>query len=198
MAADSCFFLGWHISYTAIHTDWSPGASVTILAMLLAVHNLYPSLRPYTEPFFQLQYYQPNTGLYTQGWDDIYFVICSAIGFTAVRAIAIDWVFWPMGRRWGLKRKASIRLAEQAWMAIYYGFFWSCGMVRFLFTSAENKGTYPLIYFPLLVSLVSFQLLARFQGSLVRLAVARNDRFHEVVSSYAVVVLDAAAFGDPR
>ncbi|KAJ9408505.1 hypothetical protein DTO045G8_3798 [Paecilomyces variotii] len=104
------------------------GASVTILAMLLAVHNLYPSLRPYTEPFFQLQYYQPNTGLYTQGWDDIYFVICSAIGFTAVRAIAIDWVFWPMGRRWGLKRKASIRLAEQAWMAIYYGFFWSCGM----------------------------------------------------------------------
>jgi acyl-CoA-dependent ceramide synthase len=97
--------------------------------MLMAVHNLYPSLRPYTAPFFQLSYYQPDTGFYVQGWDDIYFVFSSGIGFTAVRAITIDWVFRPIARRSGLKKKASIRFAEQAWMALYYGFFWAYGMV---------------------------------------------------------------------
>ncbi|KAL2013953.1 hypothetical protein VTN00DRAFT_1478 [Thermoascus crustaceus] len=105
------------------------GISVTILAMLLAVHNLYPSLRPYTAPFFQLSYYQPSKGVYIQGWDDIYYVIGSAIGFTAVRAIAIDWIFRPLARWAGLKKKKpSLRFAEQAWLLVYYGFFWSYGM----------------------------------------------------------------------
>lgn len=101
--------------------------------MLLAVHNLYPSLRPYTAPFFQLSYYQPSKGVYIQGWDDIYYVIGSAIGFTAVRAIAIDWIFRPIARSAGLKKKKpSLRFAEQAWLLVYYGFFWTCGMVSFL------------------------------------------------------------------
>lgn len=104
------------------------GISVTILAMIFAVHNLYPSLRPYTAPFFQLSHYQPSEGLYVQGWDDIYYVIGSAIGFTAVRAVAIDWIFRPIARYGGLKRKPSIRFAEQAWLLVYYGFFWSFGM----------------------------------------------------------------------
>jgi len=99
--------------------------------MIFAVHNLYPSLRPYTAPFFQLSHYQPSKGLYVQGWDDIYYVIGSAIGFTAVRAVAIDWIFRPIARYGGLKRKPSIRFAEQAWLLVYYGFFWSFGMVSF-------------------------------------------------------------------
>lgn len=97
--------------------------------MLLAVHNLYLSLRPYTTPFFQLSYYSPSQGVYVQGWDDIYFVASSAIAFTAIRAIAIDWVFRPAGMVAGLKEKTSVRFAEQAWMGLYYGVFWSYGMV---------------------------------------------------------------------
>lgn len=102
---------------------------MTILAMLLACHNLYPSLRPYTAPFFQLSYYHPSQDVYVQGLDDIYFVISSALVFTAIRAIAIDWVFRPIARKAGLKRKASVRFAEQGWLGVYYGFFWSFGMV---------------------------------------------------------------------
>ena len=106
------------------------GISLTIMAMLLACHNLYPSLRPYTTPFFQLSYYQPSQGVYVQGWNDIYFVISSAIAFTAIRAIALDWVLQPLARKAGLKRKASVRFAEQGWLWLYYGFFWTFGMVR--------------------------------------------------------------------
>ena len=98
--------------------------------MLLAVHHLYPSLRPYTAPFFQLSYYQASQGIYVQGWDDIYFVASSAIAFTAIRAIVIDWVLRPIAMHAGLKRKASVRFAEQGWMWLYYAFFWTFGMVR--------------------------------------------------------------------
>lgn len=98
--------------------------------MLLAVHHLYPSLNPYTAPFFQLSYYQPTTGDYVQGWDDIYFIASSAIAFIAIRAIVIDWILQPLAQSCGLKRKASVRLAEQGWLCLYYGFFWSLGMVR--------------------------------------------------------------------
>lgn len=97
--------------------------------MLLAIHNLYPSLRPYTTPFFQLSHYSPSQGAYVQGPDDVHFVFSSMIAFTAIRAIAIDWIFRPIARYAGLKKKASIRFAEQAWLAVYYGVFWSLGMV---------------------------------------------------------------------
>ncbi|KAK1138663.1 hypothetical protein N8T08_002095 [Aspergillus melleus] len=104
------------------------GISLTTLSMLLAVHHLYPSLSPYTTPFFQLSYYQPESGLYIQGWDDIYFVASAAIAFTAIRAIAIDWVFHPFARHAGLKKKAAVRFAEQGWQWIYYGFFCTFGL----------------------------------------------------------------------
>lgn len=105
------------------------GISLTILAMLVAVHNLYPSLSTYTAPFFELSYYQPSQGLYTQGWNDIYFVISSIVTFTAVRAIAIEWVLQPLARKAGLKKKAALRFGEQGWLIMYDGFFWSFGMV---------------------------------------------------------------------
>lgn len=97
--------------------------------MLLALHNLYPSLRPYTQPFFELSYHDPATGQYVQGWDDVYFVMSAALAFTAVRAIAIEWILIPLARRAGLKRKGSIRFAEQGWQAVYYGFIWALGLV---------------------------------------------------------------------
>lgn len=101
--------------------------------MLLAVHNLYPALRPFTSPFFQLSYYQPAKGVYLQGLNDVYFVASSAIAFTAIRAMAIDWVFQPLACRAGLKKKAALRVAEQGWLWVYYGFFWTFGMVSSAF-----------------------------------------------------------------
>ncbi|KKK15718.1 hypothetical protein P175DRAFT_0535389 [Aspergillus ochraceoroseus IBT 24754] len=104
------------------------GISLTILSMLLAVHHLYPSLSPYTTPFFQLSYYQASQGLYVQGVNDVYFVASSIVAFTAIRAIAIEWGLQPMAQRWGLKRKASIRFSEQGWQFLYYSFSWAFGM----------------------------------------------------------------------
>ena len=98
------------------------------MAMLLAVHNLYPSLKPYTASFFQLSHKQPS-GVYTQGWDDVYFVAGVMVGFTAIRAICIEWILQPAAMQLGLKRKASIRFAEQGWQVIYYLGFWLYGMV---------------------------------------------------------------------
>lgn len=105
--------------------------------MLLALHNLYPSLRPYTQPFFELSYYDPSTNQYVQGSDDVYFVISAALALTAIREIAIKWIFRPLARYAGLKQKGSIRFAEQGWQATYYGFIWAMGLVRF---TAEKSG----------------------------------------------------------
>ncbi|KAJ5176397.1 uncharacterized protein N7482_002274 [Penicillium canariense] len=104
------------------------GISLTILAMLLALHNLYPSLRPFTQPFFELSYHDSASNTYVQGWNDAYFVVSATLALTAARAIIIEWVIQPLGRSWGLKRKAALRLAEQGWLALYYGFIWTIGL----------------------------------------------------------------------
>lgn len=106
------------------------GISMTILAMLLALHNLYPSLRPYTQPFFQLSYYDAASNSYVQGWEDVYFVFSAAVALTGIRAIVIEWMIQPMARSAGLKRKQAVRVAEQGWNAMYYSFIWGVGMVR--------------------------------------------------------------------
>jgi acyl-CoA-dependent ceramide synthase len=106
------------------------GISMTTLAMLLALHNLYPSLRPYTQPFFQLSYYDAASNSYVQGWEDVYFVFSAAVALTGIRAIVIEWMIQPMARSAGLKRKQAVRVAEQSWNAMYYSFIWGVGMVR--------------------------------------------------------------------
>jgi very-long-chain ceramide synthase len=107
------------------------GISLTILSTLLAAHNLYPSVQSFTAPFFQMSYYHPETGLYTQGYDDVYFVFSAFLAFTAVRGICMDWIFNPLSRYCGLKKKTSVRVAEQAWLVCYDLTYWSYGMVSF-------------------------------------------------------------------
>ena len=89
----------------------------------------YSPARALTRPFFELSYYNPSTETYVQGWDDLYFVIGWIVIFTAARAVAIDRLFIPIARQAGLKRKACIRFAEQGWLLLYYGVFWTLGMV---------------------------------------------------------------------
>lgn len=112
--------------------------------MLLALHNLYPSLRPYTQPFFQLSYYDPASNQYLQGWDDVYFVVSAALALTAIRAISIEWILQPLARRSGLKRKGSIRIAEQGWQVMYYSFIWATGLVCCDYYTRLNEYGYGL------------------------------------------------------
>lgn len=76
-----------------------------------------------------MSYYHPESGKYKQGLDDVYFVISAVFAFTAVRGICLDWIFTPLARHAGMKKKASVRFAEQAWLVCYDLTYWSYGMV---------------------------------------------------------------------
>ncbi|THC97655.1 hypothetical protein EYZ11_002881 [Aspergillus tanneri] len=91
------------------------GLSLTLIATLLSIHSLYPSLQPYTAPFFQLSYYNAVQNTYRPGGKDISLVVSAALVLTAVRAVAIEWILQPLARRVGLKTKAALRVAEQGW-----------------------------------------------------------------------------------
>lgn len=127
------------MTWAKITADCFLGIALTLISILLTIHNLYPMARSHTAPFFLLSYYQPSQGVYVQGWDDIYFVIGSIVCFTAYRAIAIEWIFMPLAERAGLKKKACIRFAEQGWQLVYFGVFWSLGMVCREFLLAPGK-----------------------------------------------------------
>ncbi|KAF9887597.1 sphingosine N-acyltransferase lag1 [Aspergillus nanangensis] len=177
------------------------GIALTVLSMLLAVHHLYPSLRPYTSPFFELSYYQPAQGVYVQGWDDIYFVASSAIAFTAIRAITIDWILRPLAQRVGLKRKASVRFAEQGWLWLYYGFFWTFGMYiwssssywmdfRAIFTEWPARGVSGTMKWYLLVQL-SFWVQQIF---VVNLEERRKDYYQMFIHHILTSALLSSAY----
>ncbi|EEA27924.1 hypothetical protein TMatcc_003775 [Talaromyces marneffei ATCC 18224] len=120
------------------------GISLTTLSTLLAAHTLYPSVQSFTAPFFQMSYYHPESGKYKQGWDDVYFVISAVFAFTAVRGICLEWIFTPLGRYAGMKRKASVRFAEQAWLVCYDLTYWSYGM--YLWSNSSYWGDFKVIW----------------------------------------------------
>ncbi|KAK2861381.1 hypothetical protein FQN49_004254 [Arthroderma sp. PD_2] len=123
---------GSRVSKDASWREWvvanQIGGSLSILATILAVHTFVPALRAYTTPYLELPHYRAETGKYTQGLDDVYFVISSMLGFTATRAIVIDWLFYPIATQLGLRHKQAVRFAEQGWLLVYYLAFWSYGM----------------------------------------------------------------------
>ena len=52
------------------------------------------------------------------------------ISFTGLRVAVMDYVLVPLAQNSGIaKKKKKVRFAEQAWVLIYYGSFWSLGMV---------------------------------------------------------------------
>ena len=77
-----------------------------------------------------MSYYNEATGRFALGWDDIFFVFYWIIVFTGMRCAVMDYVLTPAAAWAGIeKKKARVRFAEQAWILLYYGAFWSCGMV---------------------------------------------------------------------
>lgn len=103
---------------------------MNLLLLLFMVHATLPRARPTTRKFFELSYYQEDTGRYKQGWDDMAFVGFWLIIFTGLRVVVMDYILKPLAERGGvLKKKDKIRFAEQGWLLVYCSFFWSLGMV---------------------------------------------------------------------
>ena len=97
--------------------------------MLFFVHIFSPHARHHTSKFFQISYYNPKTGTYALGWDDIFFVFYWIIVFTGARCATMDYLLTPVAAWAGLsKKKMKMRFAEQTWIILYYGTFWGTGM----------------------------------------------------------------------
>jgi len=97
--------------------------------MLFFTHSLFPATRHHTQKFFKISYYNPTTGTFALGWDDIFFVFYWIIVFTGVRCGVIDYALIPTAARLGVDgRKKRIRFAEQAWILIYPTASWCTGM----------------------------------------------------------------------
>lgn len=96
--------------------------------MLFFIHTFVPSARHHTQKFFRISYYNPTTGTFALGWDDIFFVFYWIIVFTGLRCAVMDYVLIPLASPLGLKRrKPKVRFAEQAWTVIYYTISFSTG-----------------------------------------------------------------------
>src|SRR4051812_22795061 len=105
--------------------------SLALISTTVFLHTLHEPSRKSTQKFLRLSYSSPSSdGTYTQGIDDIYFVLAWVVNFTALRAISIDWILTPLGRYMGVEKKNHLRFAEQGWLVLYYGTFWTLGMVR--------------------------------------------------------------------
>jgi acyl-CoA-dependent ceramide synthase len=107
------------------------GLSFNLLALLFLAHTFIPKARPHTYKFFSLSYYNDETGKYGVGIDDGSLIAFFVVLFTGLRAGFIDHILKPLGKGLGLKSaKEALRFSEQAWLILYYGIFWSLGMVR--------------------------------------------------------------------
>lgn len=126
-------------------------------------------------------------------------MISAALALTAVRAIAIEWILIPVARRAGLKRKGSIRFAEQGWQAVYYGFIWAVGLVWTRWTTPwKESRVWLTIGLLLIVPVEKLLLLVRLQCRLDRMARSPTFGPHEMVSSRGAVFPGAADLHDPR
>lgn len=109
------------------------GFAFNLIALLFLTHMSMSKARPYTSKFFTLSHYNPNTGKYAAGHDDLFFMTFCIVLFSGLRAGVMDYVLAPLARMWGLSKKKEVtRFAEQGWMLIYYSVFWPLGMVCFL------------------------------------------------------------------
>ena len=118
------------------------GISVSLLSALFLAHSSYPNARHHTRKFFQISYYNPKTGNFALGWDDIFFVFYWIVVFTGMRCAVMDYILTPAASWAGIrKKKVRTRFAEQAWILLYPGVFWFIGMVNNPSLILSNKLT---------------------------------------------------------
>ena len=99
--------------------------------MLLGLtHMCFPRARRHTRKFFELSYYNPESGEYCAGWNDAFMVFYWIVIFTGLRAAIMDYVLMPFAKMLGVKTaRDQTRFVEQAWLLVYYSVFWTLGMV---------------------------------------------------------------------
>ncbi|EHY59147.1 Sphingosine N-acyltransferase lag1 [Exophiala dermatitidis] len=109
--------------------DHQIAISANLISMLFFVHIFFPSARHHTQKFFRISYYNPLTGMFALGWDDIFFVFYWIIVFSGLRCAVMDYFLAPLASALGIKKKKpKVRFAEQAWLLLYYSISWSVGM----------------------------------------------------------------------
>ncbi len=99
------------------------------MLFVTSLHALSTQSRIHTRRFLQLSYPSRAEHTYTQGLEDVYFVFAWVINFTALRAISIEHILQPLAGPLGVAPKNRLRFAEQGWLVLYYGYFWTLGMV---------------------------------------------------------------------
>lgn len=113
------------------------GIVFNLVLLLYLTQLMIPRARPFTRPFLWLSHYNPATGKYAVGFNDIYYVTYYLVLFTGLRDGLMNGVLGPLGRRWGISTaKDEARFAEQTWMICYYCFFWPLGVVCCRFSSS--------------------------------------------------------------
>jgi len=110
------------------------GLSLNLILLLSLTHLIFPRARPHTRLFLEMSYYNPVEKNYTQGWDDMYVVCFWIVALTGIRVAVMDYVLKPIARYGGIdSKKSQTRFAEQGWLCVYATFFWSLGMVGYIF-----------------------------------------------------------------
>lgn len=101
-----------------------------MIALVFLAHVCIPKARPHTLKFFTLSYYNPATDAYAAGSDDWYFIMFCVILVTGLRAGFMENILAPLAKYCGINKKKDVtRFSEQAWLLVYYGFFWPIGLV---------------------------------------------------------------------
>lgn len=101
--------------------------------LLFLTHLCFPRARRHTRKFFELSYYNSDSGEYCAGWNDAWMVLYWIVVFTGLRAAVMDYLLMPMAKKGGIATaKNQTRFAEQAWLLIYVSVFWSLGIVSAL------------------------------------------------------------------
>ncbi|GKT94758.1 longevity-assurance protein [Colletotrichum tofieldiae] len=109
--------------------DHQIGLAFFLIAPLLVAHLCIPAARPHTSKFLKLSYYNPATGKYGAGHDDLCFVTSCVLLCISIRAALMRHVLAPVGRHWGISKKKDVtRFSEQGWMLAYYSVLWPVGM----------------------------------------------------------------------
>ncbi|KAI9675525.1 MAG: sphingosine N-acyltransferase lag1 [Trizodia sp. TS-e1964] len=119
-------------TFCAWVVDHQIGLATNLIVLHALTHICFPKARRHTRKFYELSYYNAESGGYTQGWNDIFMVVYWVVLFTGFRAAIMDFVLIPFAAWGGVQKKMErIRFAEQAWLLLYYCTFWSLGMYIF-------------------------------------------------------------------
>ncbi|KIV91354.1 hypothetical protein PV10_05900 [Exophiala mesophila] len=120
-------------STIALICSWMVDHQISIsfysISLLFFIHAFIPDARRHTQKFFRISYYNPATGTFALGWDDVFFIFYWLVVFTGLRCSVMDYILTPLASTLGLKkRKPKVRFSEQAWILIYYSMSWATGI----------------------------------------------------------------------